>query len=92
MGETPPPLPARHPKYRAALLRYWPTGRRHNRALLERITEGLRALPDDHPASHCRSMGQIRGYAHAHQEMAVHAPHGCARYLEAVRYVEATRL
>ncbi|MEU1527091.1 hypothetical protein ABZ413_33375 [Nocardia rhamnosiphila] len=91
MGETLPTLPTRRPKNRpmAAPLRYWHTSRRRNRALLERITDGLRALPDTYPAHHCRSSEPIRGYSHAHQVMAVHAGHRCGRYTEAVQYLGA---
>ncbi|WP_416565102.1 hypothetical protein [Nocardia testacea] len=91
MGETRPPLPTRPPRNRAmaAALRYWHSSRARDRALLERITQGLRALPDEFPSSHCRSTVPIRGQSHAHQLMAIHARHRCGRYIEAVRFVGA---
>ncbi|MFI5719718.1 hypothetical protein [Nocardia sp. NPDC051750] len=59
-----------------------------NRGLLERIVAGLRAL--DHPAG-CKTQNPMRGYAHAHQVMAVHAHHRCPRYVLAVRYTQQAR-
>ncbi len=93
MAETLPPLPVRRPVNRAmaATLRYWHTSPRNNRALLERIAAGLRALPDTHPRGHCRTDLPIRSYAHAHQVMAMHTDHHCDRYAEAARYAERAR-
>ncbi|MET8799956.1 hypothetical protein ABZV91_26625 [Nocardia sp. NPDC004568] len=86
MTETPP-LPTRVPYNRAmaATLQIW-----HNRdrGLMERIGAGLRAL--DHPAG-CRSEEPMRGYAHAHQVMDVHAYHRCPRYDLAVSYTQQAR-
>jgi hypothetical protein len=93
MGESLPPLPVRRPVNRAmaATLRYWYTSGRNNRALLERIAAGLRALPDTYSADHCRSDLPIRSYAHAHQVMAMHSEHRCDRYSAAARYAVRVR-
>lgn len=86
MTETPP-LPTRVPNNQAmaTTLHIW-----HNRnlGLMERIAAGLRSLDD--PAF-CRPTEPIRGYAHAHQVMDVHALHRCPRYGLAVRYTQQAR-
>ena len=81
------PLPQRmpHNQAMASTLQVWHT---RNRALMERIAAGLRAL--DWPEA-CRSENPIRGYAHAHQVMAAHAGHGCPRYRLAADYAVETR-
>ncbi|MFD4406525.1 hypothetical protein ACFWPH_27555 [Nocardia sp. NPDC058499] len=86
MTETPP-LPTRTPgnQAMATTLQIW---HNRNRALMERIAAGLRAL--DYPAC-CRSEEPLRGYAHAHQVMAAHARHRCPRYDLASRYTEQAR-
>jgi hypothetical protein len=83
----PPPLPARVPNNQATAttLQIWHS---RNLALLERVATALRAL--DHPAA-CRSQEPLRGYAHAHQVMGVHARHRCPRYDLAVRYTQQAR-
>ncbi|MGW0177887.1 hypothetical protein [Nocardia sp. NPDC003345] len=88
MGEPCPPLPPRS-RAMAAALRYWHSSRARDRSLLGRLAQGLRALPDEFPASHCRSTVPIRGQSHAYQLMAIHARHRCGRYTEAVRFVGA---
>lgn len=86
MTETPQ-LPTRVPSNQAmaTTLRMW---HNRNRELMERITAELRAL--DYP-DRCRSQEPIRGYAHAHQVMAVHARHRCPRYELAARYTQQAR-
>lgn len=69
----------------AAIRRIW---HNRNRALMERIAAGLRAL--DRPPG-CKSQDPMRGYAHAHQVMAVHAGHRCPRYDLAARYTQQVR-
>ena len=83
----PPRLPVRVPANQAmaTTLQIW-----HNRNLdlLHRLAAGLRAL--DHPVG-CRATEPIRGYAHAHQVMAVHAGHRCPRYDQALRRAQQAR-
>ncbi len=87
MTETTPPLPTRMPNNQTTMATY-ATWHNRNRGLMERIAAGLRAL--DSPAV-CRSQAPVRGYAHAHQVMAVHARHRCPRYDLAVRYAQRAR-
>ena len=80
-------LPQRvpHNQAMASTLHVWHT---RNRALMERIAAGPRAL--DWPEQ-CRSEDAIRGYAHAHQVMAVHVKHHCPRYTMAADYAVEAR-
>ncbi|WP_157120353.1 hypothetical protein [Nocardia fusca] len=59
--------------------------------VLRRLADGLRTLPAEHPTAHCRSHEPIRGYAHAHQVMDVHAAHRCPRYAAAAEYAAEAR-
>ena len=52
--------------------------------VLQRIADALRG----HPAT-CRSVTEIRGYAHALQVMDVHRKHRCPRYSQAAAVVTA---
>lgn len=84
-----PSLPQRipHNQAMATTLHVWRT---RNRNLFQRTLDGLRQLDRDTAA--CRSSDPIRGYAHAHQVMAVHAGHHCARYEIAGEYAVQVRL
>lgn len=91
MREETPALPTRAPHNiaMAATVRIWQAGVKwvvDDPAVLRRIADGLRALPADHPTAYCRSPEPIRGYAHAHQVMDVHAAHRCPRYEAAAEY------
>ncbi|WP_327149744.1 hypothetical protein [Nocardia sp. NBC_01329] len=73
----------------AATVRLWQAGMEWvtaDPAVLRRVADGLRALPLDHSTAYCRSREPIRGYAHAHQVMDVHAAHRCPRYEAAAEY------
>lgn len=96
MRKESPSLPTRAPHNlaMAATLRLWQAGRHwvtDDPAILRRVADGLRALPADHPTAHCRSQEPIRGYAHAHQVMGVHAAHRCPRYATAAEYAGEAR-
>jgi hypothetical protein len=83
----PRTLPTRAPNNQAmtTALQVW---HNRNRGLMERIAAALRSL--DQPDA-CRSDEPLRGYAHAHQVMDVHARHRCPRYILAVRYTQQAR-
>lgn len=96
MREESPPPPARAPHNlaMAATVRLWQAGRdwvTDDPAVLRRVADGLRALPADRSTSYCRSGEPIRGYAHAHQVMDVHAAHRCPRYAAAAEYAAEAR-
>lgn len=97
MCQETPALPVRAPHNlaMAATVRLWQAGKRwvtDDPVILRQLADGLRALPADRPAAHCRSRDPIRGYAHAHQVMDVHAAHRCPRYEAAAAYAsEACR-
>lgn len=96
MRKESPSLPTRAPHNlaMAATLRLWQAGRDwvvDDPVILRRLAEGLRALPVDQPTAHCRSREPIRGYAHAHQVMDVHAAHRCPRYDAAAEYAAEAR-
>lgn len=89
-----PPLPVRTSTNRAmaATLKLLQAGTpwvTDDPNILRRVADGLRAL--DSPTPHCRSRDPLRGYAHAHQVMAVHAPHRCPRYEMAAEYAAGVR-
>lgn len=79
------PIRATHNRATASTPRSW---HNRNRALLERILAGLRAV--EWPAP-CRSTVALRSYAHAHQVMAVHSGHRCPRYRMAADYAMEVR-
>lgn len=96
MRQEIPALPVRAPNNLAiaAAVRLWQAGRNwvaDDPAVLRRLADGLRALPVDHPTPHCLSREPIRGYAHAHQVMDVHAAHRCPRYAVAAAYAAEAR-
>lgn len=96
MSQETPALPVRAPHNlaMAAAVRLWQAGRRwvsDDPEVLRRLADGLRALPVDRPTRHCVSRDPIRGYAHAHQVMDVHAAHRCPRYELASAYVSEVR-
>lgn len=91
-----PHLPTRQPSNpaMAATLRLWHTRESwvtDDPAILHRLADGLRALPDEQPTDDCRSREPIRGHAHAHQLMAAHAGHDCPRYTTAAQYTTGIR-
>ncbi|GGL30783.1 hypothetical protein [Nocardia jinanensis] len=78
----------------AATVRLWQAGKNwvtDDPAVLRRLADRLRALPAEHSTVHCRSREPIRGYAHAHQVMDVHAAHRCPRYAAAAEYAAEAR-
>lgn len=96
MRKERPALPIRAPHNlaMAATVRLWQAGRNwvtDDPAVLRRLADGLRALPADHSTAYCRSPEPIRGYAHAHQVMDVHAAHRCPRYEAAAEYAAGAR-
>lgn len=92
MREESPSLPTRAPHNlaMAATVRLWQTGQvwvADDPAILRRLVDGLRALPADPPTGHCCcSREPIRGFAHAHRLMDVHAGHRCPRFDTAADY------
>ncbi|MGW5386927.1 hypothetical protein [Nocardia sp. NPDC003963] len=89
-----PPLPVRAPNHRAMaatlkLLQAGKTWVTDDPGILRLIADGLRAYDD--PTPYCRSQEAIRGYAHAHQVMAAHAEHQCARFDVAAEYAARAR-
>lgn len=91
-----PPLPTREPSNSAmaATLRRWHTETSFvtdDPAILRRLADGLRTLPDEHPTDDCHSRTPVRGHSHAHQLMAAHAGHHCPCYLTAAQYTTGTR-
>ncbi|MEU4836849.1 hypothetical protein [Nocardia testacea] len=91
-----PPLPNRQPAGPAmvATLNHWQAGKSwvtDDPAILRRLAEELRGLPDDRPTNDCRSCDPVRGRAHAHQLMAAHAGHDCPRYTTAAQYTTGIR-
>lgn len=96
MCQETPVLPVRAPHNlaMAATVRMWQAGKRwvtDDPVILRQLADGLRALSADCPTAHCRSRDPIRGYAHAHQVMDVHAAHRCPRYEAAAAYASEVR-
>ncbi|WP_459548826.1 hypothetical protein [Nocardia sp. X0981] len=94
MHEERPPLPVRgsiHNQAIALARDLWQDDHQATDiSFLKRVAAGIRAIPD-YPTPHCRSRDPLRGYAHAHQVMAVHAPHRCPRYEMAAEYAAGVR-
>lgn len=88
------PVRAPHNLAMAAAVRVWQAGRKwvtDDPVILRQLADGLRSLPTGYPTAHCRSGDPIRGYAHAHQVMDVHAAHRCQRYEAAAAYASEVR-
>ncbi|WP_063059945.1 hypothetical protein [Nocardia sienata] len=79
MPEQRPPLPIRTTnRAMAATLRLWQVTRCTDPTILERVANGLRELPDEHPPNHHAS-----GALPAERHPGAPAPHRVRRYPDA---------